>query len=484
VSRAGSPRRAAPARSIVALPVALLAIAVLLAWSVPPGPDDWDGLGFVASVRHFDLATFSPHPPGYPVYVALLRVASWVTPSAVAAAKLVAVLSGVLALGALGAAVGRSFGRPGLAGGAPGWAAAIVAIAVAACPLVWRCASAIGSEAPALACACVAAWGLSRKDRSGAMLAGAMLGLGLGVRASWGPLFLPMVFLAPPRSRWRACVALLATTLAWAVPFVWVVGPSKLVALSREHLVGHASRWGGTALTEPSRAPYLARDLFVDGLGVDGDTLGLCLAGVGVVAVLLALRAWRRASWRGAKEAAVVVLPYLAWIAVGQNLKQQPRHALPLVVALAAALAVAGLVDRHARAAVLALFTLAALRTAIDTRDRLAIAPPGAQLVALVRSLPRPDRTDVFGVASTRFFEATDLAARAHTVGSLSDVVLALGRLDRLPLRVLVTGELAGLADSPYPLEPFATLARPARIDRRDPTLVVYELRAPFLPAR
>jgi len=27
-------------------------------------PDDWDGVGFVESVRDFDLARFRPHPPG------------------------------------------------------------------------------------------------------------------------------------------------------------------------------------------------------------------------------------------------------------------------------------------------------------------------------------------------------------------------------------------------------------------------------------
>ena len=66
---------------------------LVLAWALafPPWADDWDGLGFLASVAHFDLASFAPHPPGYPVYVACLKAAAWVTSSPLGAARVVAV---------------------------------------------------------------------------------------------------------------------------------------------------------------------------------------------------------------------------------------------------------------------------------------------------------------------------------------------------------------------------------------------------------
>jgi hypothetical protein len=472
----------------------LVLVAVLLAWSAPAWPDDWDGLGFLASIDHFDLARFAPHPPGYPVYVALLRLAARLTPSAIVAADTVAVLSGVTALAALGAAMARMTGpgigpRPGVdhAPAKPGTCrpiAAAVVVCVAACPLVWRCASGVGSEAPALALLALAAWAVSLRGPRSAVAAGALVGLGLGVRASWAPLYLPLLLFAPRGQRVRASVAALGAVLAWGVPFVLTVGPSQLVALSRTHLVGHASRWGGTALTEPSRVRYLARDLFVDGLGMDGDVLGLVLAFVGAVAIALALVAWRRASWRGAGSAAILLGPYLVWIAVGQNLRQEPRHSLPLVVAIALGLVLAAWFDRRARVPVVVLFLLCSVRTVTDARARCTIPPPAEQLVALVRTLPDRGTVAVFGGASARFFEGTDLAPRARAVGTLGDALLALDRMEWLPTRVLVTGEIDGLADSPYPLAPFVTLSRPPRNDRKQPTLVVYELLAPFLPAR
>jgi hypothetical protein len=44
--------------------LALAGYASLAALSAPAWPDDWDGVGFVESIRDFDLAAFRPHPPG------------------------------------------------------------------------------------------------------------------------------------------------------------------------------------------------------------------------------------------------------------------------------------------------------------------------------------------------------------------------------------------------------------------------------------
>jgi len=452
-----------------------LIVAILLWCSVPPWPDDWDGLGFVASIRRFDLESFAPHPPGYPVYVALLRVASWSAPTAISAANAVAVGSALVALVSLTAAAKLRFSAPG--------ASLAVFLATVATPLVWRCSTAIGSEAPALAFASLAVWGLARQDARGAWMAGAFLGLGLGVRASWAPLLLPMVVLARPQFRWRAVGAALVAVLVWAIPFASMVGP-RLPTLLKTQLLGHALRWGGTAITEPARVHYLARDLFVDGFGAGTDGLGLAIYAAGATTAALALLVWHGQSWRGWKAATIVLVPYLVWIAIGQNLRQQPRHALPIVVALSAALAVAGVLDRRTRASVVILFALAGLRSATDAYQRRRIPPTGMQLLTLVRGLPDPSQVMVFGGPSARFFENTELAPQAKSVASLGDALLALGQLDRLPARVFLTSEVERVDEPGYRFDAIAVLSRPPRIDRRLPTLAVAEMHASFLPHR
>jgi hypothetical protein len=262
-------------------------------------------------------------------------------------------------------------------------------------------------------------------------------------------------------------------TLVWSVPFVAVVGPTHLQTVLRTHFAGHAERWGGTAISEPGfgRITLLARDVFVDGMGVDADALGVAIA-VALVALVVAMGAsWRAAGWRGARAAAVVLVPYGVWIAVGQNLRQQPRHALPLVVAFTLALVVtAARANARVRAIAGALALLVAARTELDAHARRATPPPGAQLAAWVA-----DRDDaiVFGAASARFVQAR-FSARASGAATLGDVILELARRSSPPAHVYATNEIAG-ADAG---DLVATLCRPPRIDRRAACLRVYDVTA------
>jgi hypothetical protein len=476
---------------------ALAAYAGLLSLTAPAWPDDWDGVGFLESVRRFDLDHFQPHPPGYPVYVASLRVAALVARTPMGACMLVAVASGVTAVAFVWSAARRA------AGERAAWAAASL---VAATPLVWRACSGVGSEAPALACAAACAWGLSpgrTATWAHAAALGLGAGLGLGVRLSWAPLYMAALLLAPPPIRARAWALCAGSLGAWAIPLAIRVGPSHLVELTSIQFAGHAQRWGGTMVTEPgpARLVWLLRDVFVDGLGVGADALGLALGGALIVAIAMALLAWSRVRWAGWIASLGLVAPYLAWIAVGQNLHDQPRHALPLVAILSAAIARAGATSRRAFAVVGVLAVLVATRTALDSHARRTIAPPAAQLVERARAQPSPERLAVFGVASVRFFaigaidgtlgrEASAIPARsdgagsdpwAFTAGTLGDVQARLGRLDALPSRVWVTSEVDGLAGSPWPLERVATLCRPPRIERRAPCLEVYAWKLPYL---
>src|SRR6187399_1820525 len=57
--------------------VAILASAYAIAHLpvLPPSLEDIDSINFALGLRHFDVALHQPHPPGYPVYIALGRTA-------------------------------------------------------------------------------------------------------------------------------------------------------------------------------------------------------------------------------------------------------------------------------------------------------------------------------------------------------------------------------------------------------------------------
>jgi hypothetical protein len=459
---------------------ALAAYAVLLWASAPRWPDDWDGIGFLESIHDFDLARFHPHPPGYPVYVALLRLAALVTTRPMDACVLVAVASAVASVALVTDAL-----RPAT----DLRTASAAGLLVAAMPLAWRAGTAVGSESPALTCLAACFWGLlvcREGRRAGPVALGIACGLGLGVRLSWAPLYLALLALAPKGSRAKAWGLAAVASAAWAIPMLVAVGPARLLELTTTHFAGHAGRWGGTVVTEPGwiRLAWLARDVLVDAIGIGLDGPGIVLAVLLLAASAQAVLAWRRAKWVGWRAALVVVLPYLAWVALGQNLRDQPRHVLPLAAMLVGALGLTAGGSRRAFGLVAALALAMSVRTALDAHARRTIPPPGQQLVDLVRAQPAPDRVDVFGSTSIRFFEGTELAAQALPAGSLGDVQIGLTRVDRLPARVWVTGEVETRNQSRWPLVPVATLCRPPRIDRRAPCLDVFEWRPPFLPAQ
>ena len=65
---------------------------------------------------------------------------------------------------------------------------------------------------------------------------------------------------------------------------------------------------------------------------------------------------------------------------------------------------------------------------------------------------------------------------------SLGDVLLALGRVDRLPSRVFVTSEVERVDEPGLRFDPITLLSRPARIDRRAPPSGSLRMHASILP--
>ena len=211
-----------------------------------PSLEDIDSINFALGLRDFDVAAHQPHPPGYPVYIALgrvsLAVVRAVAPSlsqmraeAIALA-IWSALGGVVALGAAWAffraldpppqgALPRAAWRET----AP-WATALLAVV----PLFWISGLRPMSDMPGLALVLVAqALLLLGMKSPRALVAGALAaGLGAGVRVQAAALTLPLFVAALVAARqagvwWlisRPVAALAAGVLVWAVPLVMASG--------------------------------------------------------------------------------------------------------------------------------------------------------------------------------------------------------------------------------------------------------------------
>lgn len=323
--------------------------------------EDIDSINFALGVRDFDPGRHRPHPPGYPVYIALAKVARLVLSephalafwgalfAALAAFPLLRLFQGLDALDAGGhAPPGPPETRAWLT------PAVLATIVTMASPLYWMTAVRPMSDSAGLAAVTLAlsllvtAWVRQCADRpddrgrldaatavrSGRLILGGALvaALAVGVRSQAVWLTVPalLAVLLARRGRGAAGAAIGASVwfvvgaLAWFVPLVIASGgPSAYLAALNSQAT---EDWTGVDLLATN--PSLRRLAF--GLY---DTLIPHWAGLGWVVVALAAAGAVAILWRQ-RRASVFLIAAFAPYALFHLLFQESvttRYALPLV---------------------------------------------------------------------------------------------------------------------------------------------------------
>jgi len=356
----------------------LVAVLALLAGvaaghlaALPSTLEDIDSVNFALGVRDFDPARHRPHPPGYPVYVALGKAAAAVTrlawpegrPDRVEARALAALsLLGGVVLVALVARVAATLDRGGVARtGAPPWSgrAVLTALLFAACPLTWYMTARPMSDVPGLAAACAAlaclglAWwrqhpgpeGDRRLDAAemaasgrmivlGALLAG--FAVGFRTQTLWITAPVLLVVLVDRIGRGVAgallgsAIAFTTGAILWGVPLLVASGGlnAYLAALGSQA----GEDFAGVEMlylnpTPRAAAVALQRTFVWPWDDVWLASAALVLAGVGAVLLLVRER-------RTAVVVAAISLPYLGFHLAFQDTVFS-RYALPLVLPVA-----------------------------------------------------------------------------------------------------------------------------------------------------
>jgi hypothetical protein len=299
-------------------------------------------VNFALGVRDFDVAQHQPHPPGYPLFIALGKTATPVMRAIGVAGPEVrglavwSALGGALAI----ACIWMLFAYPT---DAP--VALLTTSLSAASPLFWFTALRPLSDMSGLAAAFAAmallvraapnpSGGVDEVARARALLFGAAAtGLAAGFRAQTTVLTMPLlayVLIAsriPPVARMRALAACVAGGAVWAVPLIVASGgPAAYVralgSQAGEDFTGVVMLWTSRS---PRIAAFAMLNTFVlpwDSPVLAGIVLMLALGGIGV----LALR------WPRALILFVVMFgPYAIFHILFQE-TVTVRYALPVVV--------------------------------------------------------------------------------------------------------------------------------------------------------
>lgn len=351
---------------------AVLFAAVFLfahAATLPRTLEDEDSINFALGVESFDVAAHRPHPPGYPVYIAMAKASTAVTPFEDRDRRAAAGLAiwSVIA-GALGFIVLNEFW---LAAGLSRLLALFAATVGVTCPLYWFASSRPLTDIPGLVAALavqvllIRSWRAIRDPAATSpqiwLWAAAASGFVIGIRSQtmWinAPMAIWCVQALARRGRWRevaiGVAAAASGALVWAVPLIWDSGGFGRY-LESLRFQG-ASDFSGVQMlwTRPSREllSLSIERTFVDPWVSQRFAQLIVLAGVGGL-VWLARRQRETLALMLA-----TFLPYLVFHFLFQEAVTL-RYALPIVVALAGC-AVIGLGAIGPRVA--ALGTLAAM---------------------------------------------------------------------------------------------------------------------------
>jgi hypothetical protein len=288
------------------LAIAAIYLAAHLAF-LAPSLEDIDSINFALGLRHYDVAQHQPHPPGYPVYIALGKVARAVLQTLAPSLGPLRIDSLALAIwspvaGAVAAIAAFLIFRSVSPSAMAVWATALLA----ASPLFWITGARPMSDMPGLALALTAqALFLHGATAKRALVIGALIaGLAVGVRVQTACLTLPLFVFALFQHRregvvWiatRPIAALAAGGLVWAIPLFALSGGvgNYLVALGSQ--AGEDFAWTGMLWTTPTprRLVFALWETFV--LPWDSVALAVVVGVTAIMGLAVALLRHRRAT--------------------------------------------------------------------------------------------------------------------------------------------------------------------------------------------
>jgi hypothetical protein len=369
---------------------ALVAVSVLFlvthAACLPSTFADLDAINFALGVRDFDVAQHQPHPPGYPLFIAVAKVSTAVAAglgipdASVRGLAVVSALSGALLILLIFQLARAILADEHLAG----WTALVVGLS----PLFWFNAARPLSDLAGLAIVVAAQallmgviFGRDPGRAAPLLLAGAgVTAVAIGVRSQSFVLTLPLLFMAlvmpgtgiRMREKAAALLAALAGGLLWAVPLLIVSGGPEAYVLALSDQAGED--FGGVVMLWTMRTARVAIDAVQYSFLWPWGTL---VAGWIVVAVA-AVGAARMLYIRPLAFLALAVAfaPYAIFHLLFQE-TLTTRYAMPLVVPV-------GLLAVYAAAGA----------------GRMAVAVGGTALVAWSLSVAAPAAVD-YGTRTT-----------------------------------------------------------------------------------
>jgi len=183
------------------------------------------------------------------------------------------------------------------------------------------------------------------------LILGAVLALLAGVRLSFIPFFIPIVFLFNNKKVIYLFISGLIFLLTWLIPLIYITGVEELINLFINDSRGHFFSWGGTVMssnvTLDQRLMKIFEFTFVDGFSfwkLERNWITV------INTILIAFYLYHfisgikkhhfKSNIKEIKLILLCILSYFLWIYFFQNISYKARHILPFIPIICVILAI------------------------------------------------------------------------------------------------------------------------------------------------
>jgi hypothetical protein len=305
--------------------ILLLFVTLARLLTFPASLWEWDDILFARALQNYDLTVGAPHPPGFPVFIAMSRVAYWLLKDEYLALTTISLIFSSLLAPAL-----YYFYLTILKDRRVAFAGSLLCCFV---PNVWVYSGSARSDEVGLTIGIIGLTLIIKGLESQAsLIAGcAIFGLGMGVRVTLLPVMGPtigLIFLARlQRRQWQpVMLALLAgifCLLVWFIPFILNVTWEKyrmVMDAQSQYVMDHDSIFSGGRLT--SRFNRYLNDIW----GRSWIKVPIYLFSFLGIYILI-----KKDRWRDAGLLALGCLPYMAFTFTLNTAANAPLYSLPFI---------------------------------------------------------------------------------------------------------------------------------------------------------
>ncbi len=294
--------------------------------------EDIDSIRFAMAAYDFDVLNSRPHFPGYPIFCFLSQLILFITNNIAITFSLIGAISTFLTIYYCDKIWRFYYKKRNL----------FFLTILFFNPFLWLMSNRYMPDLFALSLLVAGVYYvikiLNKSSKKNNVLLGIIISLLFGVRVSYIPFFIPIIFLISKNSKFFI-FSFLATTIVWLTPFIYLTGVFEIIELFKNDSHGHFYKWGGTIISSDgsliNRFVKIFTFIAVDILSFWSQHRHWSTI-INSFFIVFAIIFFLKSDRINFKKVSLKLLlscffVYFLWVLMFQNIQYKPRHLLPFV---------------------------------------------------------------------------------------------------------------------------------------------------------